>query len=250
MDTSEGTAPPKEPPPPQVEPPPTEQSSSTMEPPPPQPPAALTKMSSRAKGKLRMPSPERPAEVPLDPLRPRHQSSRDSLLPPGQHFGVVEHTPGHPDRLGVVSETPAAAAPAKAPATTIQASKPAELTDQQKTTVKIIAERSGQTPEAIAAMLTLDVGLVRAVLAPQVDQAMVNTIKTLTARTGMSAEAIATTLSVEVDVVKAVLAAEPVKEAAAAVVAKEPIASTMASDIALAQALQEEEEKTGTWGER
>ena len=99
-------------------------------------------------------------------------------------------------------------------------------------------------------MLTLDVGLVRAVLAPQVDQAMVNTIKTLTARTGMSAEAIATTLSVEVDVVKAVLAAEPVKEAAAAVVAKEPIASTMASDIALAQALQEEEEKTGTWGER
>ena len=248
MDTSEGTAPTKEPPPPQVEPPPMEQSS-TMEPPP-QPPAALTKMSSRAKGKLRMPSPERPAEVPLDPLRPRHQSSRDSLLPPGQHFGVVEHTPGHPDRLGVVSETPAAAAPAKAPATTIQASKPAELTDQQKTTVKIIAERSGQTPEAIAAMLTLDVGLVRAVLAPQVDQAMVNTIKTLTARTGMSAEAIATTLSVEVDVVKAVLAAEPVKEAAAAVVAKEPIASTMASDIALAQALQEEEEKTGTWGER
>ena len=150
--------------------------------------------------------------------------------------------------MGVVSETPAAAAPAKAPATTIQASKPAELTDQQKTTVKIIAERSGQNAEAIAAMLTLDVGLVRAVLAPQVDQAMVNTIKTLTARTGMSAEAIATTLSVEVDVVKAVLAAEPVKEAAAAVVAKEPTASTMASDIALAQAMQKEEEKTGTWG--
>jgi U5 snRNP spliceosome subunit len=124
MDTSEGTAPPKEPPPPQVEPPPMEQSSTTMEPPPPHPPTALTKMIYRAKGKLRMPSPERPAEVPLDPLHPRHQSSKDSLLPRGQLIGVVERTPGHQDRLGVVSETPAAAALLKVPAKKIQAILP------------------------------------------------------------------------------------------------------------------------------
>ena len=88
-----------------------------------------------------------------------------------------------------------------------QVAAPAALDAEMTDTVKTVAERSGMDAEAIAAMFSLDVAAVRAVLTPQLEPQMADTVKTIAKQSGMDAAAIAAMLSLDVDAVGAALAA-------------------------------------------
>ena len=84
-----------------------------------------------------------------------------------------------------------------------QVAAPAALDAEMTDTVKTVAERSGMDAEAIAAMFSLDVAAVRAVLTPQLEPQMADTVKTIAKQSGMDAAAIAAMLSLDVDAVGA-----------------------------------------------
>ena len=84
---------------------------------------------------------------------------------------------------------------------------PPPLDPAMVTTVKMMAERSGASAEAIAAMLSLDVAAVHATLTPPLETQLVQTVRTIAERSGMPAEAIAATLQINVVAVRAALAA-------------------------------------------
>ena len=100
------------------------------------------------------------------------------------------------------------------------------------TAVKTIAERSGSSAEAIAAMLSLDVEAVKATLALQsLDESTRNMIHTVAARSGLSAEAIATSMQLDVVAVQATLAGPaPPQSDVDAVTEPEPVKATAGND--------------------
>ena len=100
------------------------------------------------------------------------------------------------------------------------------------TAVKTIAERSGSSAEAIAAMLSLDVEAVKATLASlSLDERTRNMIHTVAARSGLSAEAIATSMQLDVVAVQATLAGPaPPQSDVDAVTEPEPVKATAGND--------------------
>ena len=100
------------------------------------------------------------------------------------------------------------------------------------TAVKTIAERSGSSAEAIAAMLSLDVEAVKAALASlSLDERTRNMIHTVAARSGLSAEAIATSMQLDVVAVQATLAGPaPPQSDVDAVTEPEPVKATAGND--------------------
>ena len=100
------------------------------------------------------------------------------------------------------------------------------------TAVKTIAERSGSSAEAIAAMLSLDVEAVKAALASlSLDERTRNMIHTVAARSGLSAEAIATSMQLDIVAVQATLAGPaPPQSDVDAVTEPEPVNATAGND--------------------